>query len=142
MLFRSVMHGKQLAVHDFSSADGEHGYGVDVARWTPDSRFFVCLMSNSGGHSPLYSPVVFWSRKTNRLHELDAYTGDRLFAIIAPDRVRVKTWPGLEPAIVALDSIKQGEATELRQVAGVQRRLEWPPPTSVRTTKPPFTYFL
>ena len=57
---------RQLSVHDFSSADGEHGYGVDVAQWTPDSQFFVCRMRNSGGHSPMYAPVVFWSRRTKR----------------------------------------------------------------------------
>ena len=62
--------GKQLLVHDFSSDDGQHGYGVDVAQWTPDSEFFVCQMRNSGGHSPMYAPVVFWAREKNRFYQL------------------------------------------------------------------------
>jgi len=93
--------------------DGEHGYGVDAAQWTRDSEFFVCVMSNSGGHSPMYQAVVFWSRKTNRFYQLDAYTGDRSFSVAPHDSVRVNTWPGLEPAIVSLGNLKHGQATEL-----------------------------
>ena len=106
--------GTQISMHDFSSRDGEHGYGVGGAQWTPDSQFFVCRMSNSGGHSPLFAPVVFWSRKTNHFYQLKAYTADRIFSIAAPDRIKVDSWPGLQPVTVKLSSVKEGEVTELR----------------------------
>jgi len=63
--------GVQVSMHDFSSEDGEHGYGVDGAQWTPNSQYFVCRMRNSGGHSPMYVPVAFWSRKTNHFYQLN-----------------------------------------------------------------------
>ena len=103
----------RLRAQDFSSGDGEHGYGVGTALWTTDSRFFVCQMSNSGGHSPMYNPVVFWSRKTNRFYELKGYTSDNTFSVVAPDKVRANTWPGMVAATVSLKRLKQGEATEL-----------------------------
>jgi hypothetical protein len=109
-----LRRSRRLRAHDFSSADGEHGYGVDGARWTPNSQFFVCRMRNSGGHSPMYAPVVFWSRKTNRFYQLDAYTADVTFSIAAPDKVNVNTWPDLNPASVSLGHLKEGEARELR----------------------------
>ena len=106
--------GTQISMHDFSSRDGEHGYGVVGAQWTPDSQFFVCQMSNSGGHSPLYAPVVFWSRKTHRFYRLKAYTADRIFSIVAPDRIQVDSWPDLQPVTVKLSRLKEGQVTELR----------------------------
>jgi hypothetical protein len=106
--------GAVLRVHDFSSEDGEHGYGVAGARWTPDSKFFVCQMKNSGGHSPMNAPVVFWSRKTNRFYELDDYTADMTFSIVAPDKVAMNTWPGLKPVTVSLGRLTKGQAIELR----------------------------
>jgi|WetSurMetagenome_2_1015567.scaffolds.fasta_scaffold02436_2 hypothetical protein len=33
--------GRIVCSKDFSSEDGEHGYGVEKAAWTPDSKFFV-----------------------------------------------------------------------------------------------------
>ena len=41
-----------LCAHDFSSPDGQHGYGVDAAEWTLDSQFVVFRLRNSGGHMP------------------------------------------------------------------------------------------
>ena len=106
--------GAQISIQDFSSTHGDHGYGVTGARWTPDSQYFVCQMRNSGGHSPLYAPVVFWSRKTNHFYQLKAYTADSTFRIAAPDKVIVNSWPGMQPATVSLGSVKEGEAMELR----------------------------
>ena len=91
--------GAQISMHDFSSEDGEHGYGVVGARWTPDSQYFVCRMRNSGGHSPMYDPVVFWSRKKNHFDQLKAYTADRPFRIAAPDKVFVESWPEASTAL-------------------------------------------
>jgi hypothetical protein len=106
--------GAQISMHDFSSKDGEHGYGVAGARWTRDSQYFVCRMGNSGGHSPMYVPVVFWNRKTNHFYQLKAYTADRIFSIAAPDKVNVETWPDLHPATVSLSKVKEGQVAELR----------------------------
>lgn len=105
--------GTQFSMHDFSSRDGEHGYGVDGAYWTPDSQFFVCRMSNSGGHSPLYAPIVFWSRRTKHFYQLKAYTADRIFMIASPDKVKADSWPGMQPVTFRLSSVKEGEVTEL-----------------------------
>ena len=106
--------GVQVSMHNFSSEDGEHGYGVDQARWTPDSQYFVCQMRNSGGHSPMYAPVVFWSRKTNHFYQLNSYTADRTFSIAAPEKVNVDSWPSLASATVSLGALKKDQVTELR----------------------------
>src|SRR5262245_23420284 len=56
--FRSAS-GKILARKSYASADGEHGYGVIKAAWTPDSQFFVYSLASSGGHQAWHSPVKF-----------------------------------------------------------------------------------
>ena len=106
--------GAEISMHDFSSKDGDHGYGVLDAQWTPDSQYFVCRMTNSGGHSPTYVPVVFWNRKTNHFYQLEAYTADHIFSITASDRVKVESWPDLQPAVVSLSRLREGQVTELR----------------------------
>ena len=106
--------GVLLSMHDFSSEDGEHGYGVDGAQWTSDSQYFVCRMRNSGGHSPMYAPVVFSSRKTDRFYQLNDCTAYRIFSIAAPDKVNADSWPSLQPVTISLDGVKKGQVTELR----------------------------
>jgi hypothetical protein len=106
--------GAVLRVHDFSSPDGEHGYGVDTAQWTQDSQFFVFTMSNSGGHSPMYKPVVFWSRRTNRFYQLNDYTADETFSVTSPAKIAVATWPDLKPATVSLAGVNGMKTTQLR----------------------------
>jgi len=111
--------GLQLSMHDFSSEDGEHGYGVGQAQWTPDSQYFVCQLRNSGGHSPVYVPVVFWSRKTNHFYRLNDYTAWRTFTIAAPNKVNVDSWPpdpagNLTPATASLGGVKEGQVKDLR----------------------------
>jgi hypothetical protein len=66
--------GKALCTQDYSSADGEHGLGVTEDRWTPDSRFFVYSTSPSGGHQPYHSPTDFFSRRTNRVRDIEELT--------------------------------------------------------------------
>jgi hypothetical protein len=107
-------NGRVICVHDFSSEDGEHGYGVDEAQWTPDRQFFVFRMRNSGGHSPMFAPIMFWSRSANRFYELIDYTADQSFSITAPDKVSVDTWPNLKPATVSLHELGKSQLTELR----------------------------
>src|SRR5712692_560460 len=43
---------QMLCAVDYSSPDGEHGFGVVKAAWTPDERYFVFSLASSGGHQP------------------------------------------------------------------------------------------
>ena len=106
--------GTLLCAHDFSSPDGEHGYSVDTAQWTPDSQFFVFSMRNSGGHMPMYVPVVFWSRGTNHFYQLDNYTAVQTFSVTSPAKITVDTWPNLKPATVSLSDVARLKPTQLR----------------------------
>ena len=106
--------GTLLGAHDFSSSDGEHGYGVDVARWTPDLQFFVFRMRNSGGHSPMFAPVVFWSRRANHFYQLNDYTADEIFSVTSPDEVSVSTWPEMKPVTISLKELGQSDVTTLQ----------------------------
>jgi len=88
--------GRLLAQRDYTSPDGQHGYGVGKAAWTPDSNFFVFILANSGGHQPWHSPVDFFSRSLNKIFSLDdalhgAVTNNR-FSVTAPDGVTVKLY--------------------------------------------------
>jgi hypothetical protein len=108
-------NGTLLRAHDFSSDDGEHGYRLDGGQWTLDSEFFVFRMRNSGGHSPMYAPVVFWSLTDNHFYQLsDDYTGDDTFSVSPTDEIYVSTWPGMKPATVSLRHPKAGDVTILR----------------------------
>lgn len=113
-------NGALLQAHDFSSADGEHGYGVAVAQWTPDTRFFVFSMRNSGGHSPMYAPVAFWSRRTNRFYQLNNYTASQILSVESPDKVKLSTWPDMKPVTISLRTLPETEVTVL-QPAGDNR---------------------
>lgn len=63
------------------STDGEHGWNVVHASWTPNSRFFVFSLQSSGGHQAWHSPIYFYDRHSNRLRSLD----DQLGPITAPE---------------------------------------------------------
>ena len=63
--------GRVLAKRDYTSEDGEHGYGVTKATWTPDSQFFVYSLESSGGHSAWHAPVQFFSREHDKVVGLD-----------------------------------------------------------------------
>src|SRR5215475_2710667 len=58
---------------DFSSKDGEHGFGVVKAAWTPDQRFFVFSLSSSGGHQTWHSPTFFYDLSDGTLRSLDTF---------------------------------------------------------------------
>lgn len=57
------IHSKDAIVcsASYSSEDGEHGFGVERAAWSPDSKFFVYSMSSSGGHQAWHFPTYFIS---------------------------------------------------------------------------------
>jgi hypothetical protein len=45
--------GAMLCVLDYSSEDGEHGFGLVKGQWTADSKYFVFSLRSSGGHQAL-----------------------------------------------------------------------------------------
>src|SRR5258708_4064772 len=91
--------GRALCTEDYSSADGEHGLAVTEDRWTPDSRFFVYSTSSSGGHQPYHAPTFFYSRRHNRVRDIQELTHrmvvdqapDAEFKIVPPDTLALVT---------------------------------------------------
>lgn len=85
--------GSLLFSQDYASEDGEHGFGVEHAAWTPDSKFFIYSLSSSGGHQPWHFPTDFIEVSgagRSRLHQLDDYVGpitDPDFKVLPPDTV-------------------------------------------------------
>jgi hypothetical protein len=65
---------KMLCSLDYSSADGEHGYGVEKAEWTPDGNYFVLSLASSGGHQAWHSPTIAYSRDKKWIIYLDDFT--------------------------------------------------------------------
>ena len=88
--------GHLANVVDYSSPDGNHGFGVVKAAWTPDSQFFVYSMTSSGGHQSWKSPTYFYSRKTNKTQGIEETLGKPVlspnFTVSAPSTVTVATW--------------------------------------------------
>lgn len=70
-----------LLRRSFASPDCEHGMGVERGAWTSDARFFVFNAQSTGGHQPWHWPIYFYSRRDNKLHDLDKYIGP----IVAPE---------------------------------------------------------
>jgi dipeptidyl aminopeptidase/acylaminoacyl peptidase len=105
-----TQEGRVIAKRDYTSEDGEHGYGVTKATWTPDSQFFVYSLESSGGHSPWHSPVQFFSRERNKIVSLDDALNDAVmnpqFLVSAPDRVTVELWFSKKTKTVALHLLR------------------------------------
>jgi hypothetical protein len=68
-----------MSSHEFSSDDGEHGYGLDGGQWTMDSRFFVFRLRNSGGHSPMNAPHSVLVRERRALLRTERHYRRRYF---------------------------------------------------------------
>jgi hypothetical protein len=80
--------GKTLRSKSYWSEDGEHGYGVEKAAWTPDSLFFVYSMSSSGGHQAWNFPTFVISMHGLKIRSLDDHFGpitDPDFELKSPD---------------------------------------------------------
>jgi len=83
-----------LFTRRYSSSDGQHGFIVQHAEWTPDSRFFVFSLASSGGHQPWHFPTFFYSRRVNKIEALEPHTGavaEPDFRLSAPDIITVMT---------------------------------------------------
>ena len=89
----NIRDGKSiLLARSYASSDGQHGFTVQHAEWTVDSRFFVFSVSSSGGHQPWHFPVFVYSRRTNALAALEKYAGSIAepgFHFIAADTIEV-----------------------------------------------------
>src|SRR2546425_3065711 len=82
--------GSLLLSQSYGSEDGEHGFGVEHAAWTPDSKFFVYSLSSSGGHQSWHFPTDFIAASTLSIHRLDDHVGpitDPGFKVLPPDTV-------------------------------------------------------
>lgn len=102
--------GRLLAQRSYTSDDGEHGYGVVKAQWTPDSQFFVFSVVSSGGHQPWRSPVEYFNRKTHGFFNLDDVLNDAVInpevVIGAPDTVTVDLLLAKKAVTVSLSTLK------------------------------------
>lgn len=86
--------GSLLLSQSYASEDGEHGFIVEQADWTPDSKFFVYSLSSSGGHQPWHSPIDFMAASTRSIHRMDDYVGpitDPAFKVVPPNTLSVIT---------------------------------------------------
>jgi hypothetical protein len=64
---------KLLCSLDYSSEDGEHGFGIVKAAWTEDGRYFVFSLTSSGGHQGWHFPTHFYNTKDTRIYYLDDF---------------------------------------------------------------------
>ena len=83
-----TIDGKILCSKSYGSADGEHGFGVERAAWTPDSQFFVYSMSSSGGHQSWHFPTHVISIRNAKIMDIDNLLGpvtDPNFELQAPN---------------------------------------------------------
>jgi hypothetical protein len=105
---------QRLCTLDFSSTDGEHGFGLVKAAWTADGRYFVFSLTSSGGHQSWHAPTFFYSAREGQIRSLDDYidgygisNGD--FRLRAPDIMLTEMWRGeTVPLRFRLDSLTKG----------------------------------
>jgi hypothetical protein len=107
---------------DFSSEDGEHGFGVVRAAWTPDESYFVFSLTSSGGHQAWHSPTVFYNLRDTEIYSLDSYTtaagiSKGLFTLKPPSTVLTEVWRGESvPAKFRLDSLMDSNRKSQRSL--------------------------
>jgi len=77
----TTKNGRSICSKSYASEDGEHGFGVLKAVWTPNSAFFVYSMWSSGGHQPWHCPTDFCSVHDSTIRSLDDYVGP----VVSPD---------------------------------------------------------
>jgi hypothetical protein len=70
--------GHLRADADYTSGDGEHGEGVVLAAWSPDSRFFVYSLADAGDSAAVKYRIDFYRRDSNKV---------RPITVVAPDVV-------------------------------------------------------
>ena len=101
-----------LCTVDYSSEDGEHGFAVVKAEWTPDDNYFVFSLASSGGHQAWHAPTIFYNNRNNEIRSLDSYTkaagiSKADFKLQHPNTVVTEIWQGKSVlATFHLDSLK------------------------------------
>jgi hypothetical protein len=91
MVVIKTKEGITIFSKSYGSEDGEHGYGVVQAAWTPNSTFFVYSLASSGGHSPWHTPIHYISVRDLKIRSLDDYIGavtQPQFEVRAPDTIK------------------------------------------------------
>jgi len=71
----------------YASDNHDNGSCVAHAGWSPDSKFFVFSLQNSGGHQPWDSPIVVFSVEKKSfidLEDVDSAITDPNFTLSAP----------------------------------------------------------
>ena len=129
VLLRSAK-GKIMCSRSYASKDGEHGFGVEEAAWTPDSKFFVYSLLNSGGRQPWHAPIDFISVQDFKVRSLDGYTGPIMnprFEISPPDVVhgigQSRSKPGGESNFaVSLSAVVEVKKRASKEGAQIDRR--------------------
>lgn len=112
--------GKLLCGLNYSSNDGDHGFGVVKAAWTPDSRYFVFSLTSSGGHQGWHAPTQFYNSKTGAIRTLDDYLdgagiSQADFKLLPSDIVATAIWEDKDvPVSVRLDSVAKRRPTWAR----------------------------
>lgn len=64
---------KLLCTLDYSSKDGEHGYGVKKAVTTIDNKYVVVSLINSGRYQSWHSPAIAYSSEKKWIISLDDF---------------------------------------------------------------------
>jgi hypothetical protein len=102
-----------LCALDYSSEDGEHGYGVEKAAWTSDKKYFVVSLASSGGHQAWRSPTIAYSSDKKWIINLDDFidglsiTGSN-FELINPHSIATHILKDKEiPISLNLDNLFQ-----------------------------------
>jgi hypothetical protein len=93
------VNGSLLLRKLFASADCEHGMAAQYGAWTSDGQFFVFNAQSTGGHQPWHWPVYFYSRRDNKVRNLDIYVG----AIVAP-QFELKGQHSVETRVLEMDN--------------------------------------
>jgi hypothetical protein len=91
MVVIKTKKGKTIFSKSYGSEDGEHGYVVVRAAWTPNSTFFVYSLASSGGHQPWHTPIHYVSVRDSKIRSLDDYIGAVTqpdFELRAPDTIK------------------------------------------------------
>lgn len=113
--------GKLLAKESYISEDGQHGYYVEKAQWTPDSQFFVYSLESSGGHSVMVIPTLFFSVHGKKIFDLGDLMKNNIifpnFSIIAPDKVKVTVQAPERTVVLSLSQLL-GKKNKLRASSG------------------------
>ena len=89
--------GDTLTSKDHSSPRGMNGYYVYLAKWSPDSQFFVYSLVSSGGHSPWSFPIMVFGRNSLVIAKFsDMIDGKPIlsgeFNFFGPHTLTASTW--------------------------------------------------